>query len=367
MSRSDPLRALEELGFTPFFHQQWLAISEDGDPRSPQRIAAEQRGSYSLMTPGGSRRALLASSLHQSLSAEARPCVGDWVLSADADTEPARIVHVFERMSALRRKKAGRTSEAQLIAANVDWAIVVHALVEGEPVNVRSIERYVALIVESGARPLVLLSKADLCGDARERALELRQTLRDIPVLIASGREGSGVEELRAELGRGETAVLLGPSGAGKSTLTNRLLGSEQQRVNPVRDGDLRGRHTTTQRELFVLPGGALLIDTPGMRELGLWADVDAEQVRGFDDIDALGDGCRFRDCCHAGEPGCAVQAAIDAGALDPSRLAHRHKLQRELDWQRQRHDVVLRQEVQRKWKAMARHSRAHQARKRGE
>jgi len=353
---------LEQLGFNPFFFRQ---ISGAVDATRVARVIAEHRGEYELGGVGASRRAVLAGRLQHELSEAERPTVGDWVLVSDA-AALTRIEQTLERQNVLRRVIVGGSSRAQNLAANVDLCCVVAALSDGDDrarhrsLNARRIQRYLSLAESSRIPALVLINKADvLDGNAAEQAREaLSNELPEARTLLVSAHTGQGIEELRAELPAGSTAVLLGSSGVGKSTLVNALLGAAHLRTGAEREGDARGRHTTTARQLLRLEHGALLIDTPGMRELALWADADTDAPEAFDDIAALAEGCRFRDCAHRGEPGCAVISAVEAGVLSAARLEHAHKLERELLHQKRRVDQRLRSERQRQVKAAVREAR---------
>lgn len=245
------------------------------------------------------------------------PVTGDWV---DLD-EAGAIAHIHDRAGTIVRRAAGSATTGQVLAANVDLALVVEPLPDP---NVRRAERLVALAAAGGVAGALVLTKADRADDADERAVTLARHLGVPDGVAVSAPSGEGVAILRTLLVPGETAVLLGPSGAGKSTLANALLGTDRQATSDVRAADDRGRHTTVTRELLTLPHGALLIDTPGIREIGVWDDGTA----GFTDIDELAAHCRFADCAHDGEPGCAVAAGVD-----PGRLADWHKLRREQAW----------------------------------
>ncbi len=361
--------ALVELGWTPFFQQQFAALSEPSS--APERVVAEQRGEYTLLGARGERRAVLSGRVRHHHRPDAWPCVGDFVLCDAAEGTPGRVDHVFDRATLLARKAVGPSSQPQLIAANVDLVVIVAALssedaderVKARGLNVRRIERYLALVRESGARAVVAVNKGDLSEESASLAAELSDELGRADVVSVSAHTGAGVEALLERLGRHESAVLVGSSGVGKSSLTNRLLGHDAQRVNEIREEDARGRHTTTSRQLFRLPTGGFLIDTPGMRELGLVSEGE-EGGTGFAEIDALAEACRFRDCKHEQEPGCAVLAAVEAGALDAERLESSHKLRRELAWQRTQSDALLQREVTRQRKVMARRVRAAVAEK---
>lgn len=366
--------SLERLGFSVFFQRQLesLLASNLASPSSGvARVLAEVRGRYVVSGEHEPRRAVLAGRLeHRGV----RVCVGDFVLLEANDTGSlSRIEHVFERTSLFQRK-APESFEAQLIAANVDLAIVVcalasedadpHALSHG--LNARRIERYLHAVREAPARPLVVVNKADLSARAEEHSAVLRNELRNTRVIAVSAESGGGMADLEQELLPGTTAVLVGSSGVGKSSLTNRLLGRVVQDTGDVRSSDTRGRHTTTGRELFVTLFGALLIDTPGMREFGLFAD-DARALAdtGFPEIDELAPACRFRDCRHLGEPGCAVLAAVESGSVASERLDQAHKFERELAWQRDRHDPLRAKEQRAVWRARTRAARADQKQRR--
>jgi len=246
------------------------------------------------------------------------------------------IQEVLPRRSKFVRKVAGRRLEEQVIAANVDTAFVVMAL-DGD-FNVRRLERYLAQCFESGAKSIVVLNKADDCGDLAARVAEVGSIAAGLPVFSVSARTGDGVDALDTYLASGQTIVLLGSSGVGKSTLVNLLLQRDAQAVQTVRASDSRGRHTTTSRELFALPGGALLIDTPGLRELQLWGATEGVE-QAFSDIEELAAQCKYGNCGHTTEPGCAVQVAIAEGRLDESRLENQRKLEREQEFLRRKID----------------------------
>jgi ribosome biogenesis GTPase / thiamine phosphate phosphatase len=351
---------LQRLGLSPFFLQQ---LHARGGAGQVGRVACERRGEYEVTTGSGVLRASLSGRLEHALGDDDHPTVGDWVVVEPA--EPVgRVVHVLERQSVLRRAAVDGTSRAQNLAANVDLCCVVAALSDGDAatrrraLNPRRIERYLATARGSHVPALVLVNKADVVS--AEEAAEALRSLESLRAraLLVSARTREGLSELEAELPAGTSAVLLGSSGVGKSTLVNALLGRERQRTSAERAEDSRGRHTTTERQLLELESGALLIDTPGMRELALWADEETEPG-GFDDVEGFAADCHFRDCRHQGEPGCAVLAAIESGALDPARLEHVRRLERELAFQRSRVDVRLRAEQHARRKSVSRAVRA--------
>jgi ribosome biogenesis GTPase len=276
------------------------------------------------------------------------------------DVGEARIEAVLPRRTALVRRAAGTRERPQVLAANVDVVFVVAGL-DGD-FNPRRVERAQVLVAESGARAVVLLNKADACADVAARHDEMQCAAAGVPVRLVSALHGDGVEAVRAEIPAGTTAALIGSSGAGKSTLANRLLGVERQEVGAVREDDSRGRHTTTRRELMVLPGGGVLIDTPGLRELQLWASGEAAG-RAFGDVETLAGGCRFADCRHDREPGCAVVQAAGEGTLDPERLLSYRKLQAELRHVERQHDAQARSEQERRWRSIHKLARRHRPR----
>ncbi|MDX1996301.1 MAG: ribosome small subunit-dependent GTPase A [Thermoanaerobaculia bacterium] len=337
----DRLRDLAELGWDDDFatalqalHDTALVPGRVVAQLGPWERVATAAGEVAARTPGGVR--------HRATSALELPTIGDWVALrlSTVPGEPARLEAVLARRSAFVRRAAGERDELQVVAANIDIVLLAAGL-DGD-FNPRRLDRYLTLAWESGAQPVVLLTKADLAVDLESSLAAVRAAAPGVPVLAISVVDGRGLEELAAFFRPGRTVAFLGSSGVGKSTLLNRLLGTETQRVSAVRASDRRGRHTTTRRELFTLPGGALAIDTPGMRELQLW-ESDSGLEATFEDLEALAADCRFRDCGHSNEPGCAVTAALVAGTLAPERLASWRKLEAEQQQLEVRRDAQAR------------------------
>lgn len=316
------------------------------------RVAVEHRGAYGLLgCPVETARP--AGRLRQD---GVWPAVGDWVAVAAAPGSGDGIIHhVLPRATVLERKRPG-VNQAQVVAANVD--IVFAVTTADRPPNLRRVERTLALIVAGGARPAVVLNKVDLARDPAGDLRALASVSGGAPCLATSAATGAGIDDLRALLPPGATGAMLGPSGAGKSSLVNALLGDDRLAIGVVRLTDAKGRHTTTRRELVELPGGGCLIDTPGMRELGLW-DAGEGIERAFGDVAELAAACRYRDCQHRGEPDCAVAAALDSGALDAARFASFDKLRREEAFQERQRDPRSAAASKGRWKAIHKQQRA--------
>jgi ribosome biogenesis GTPase len=319
------------------------------------RVVEEQRGSYRLLSEDIEYLADLAGRLrHRAGARAALPAVGDWVRAVAGAPNRGRVVihEVLPRWSRISRAAAGNPTEEQVLAANVDTAFIVTSL--NLDLNPRRLERYVTLARNGGVTPVILLNKADLCAAPETAVAEVAAHTPGVAVHALSAWLGQGLEALAPYLAPGKTCVLLGSSGAGKSTIVNHLLGAEALRVSPVRESDGRGRHTTTHRELLRLPGGALLIDTPGLREIQLWnVDEDGGLEQAFSDIASLATACRFKDCRHRTEPGCAVKAAVAEGALEPGRLESHVKLQRELAFLERKQDKRAQSEHKKKYRAV--------------
>ena len=346
--------SLSRWGWNSYFQALW----GDGDRGNavPARVIAQQRRFWRVAGDFGEGWAEAAGRLRDAANGGAEwPAVGDWVAVELHDAAAAAIREVLPRRSQFVRKSPGKKIEEQVIAANADVALLVSAL-DGD-FNPRRAERYLAQCWESGTRPVIVLNKADVCTGWRDKAREMERVAQGTSVCVVSAKTEQGLDELKKFLTPGETLVLLGSSGVGKSTIVNRLLGESLQEVQPVREGDSRGRHTTTMCELFVLPGGALLVDTPGLRELQLW-DAAEGVSQAFADIDSLAGQCRFSDCRHETEPGCAVRAAVRVGTLDEARLENRRKLLREQEFLRRKIDPEGRHVEKRRIKQLMREVR---------
>lgn len=320
---------LETLGWDDAWHHAFEPWAAAG--LAPARVLVEHREHYRVVVDGLELPAEVSGRFRHEARARAEfPTVGDFVAVQRSMGEgPALIQGVIPRRSVFRRRAAGEVDEAQVVAANIDVVFIVTAF--DHDFNLRRLERYLTLAWESNARPVVLINKADLCEDIDARLAEVAPITLSVPVHPLSARGADGLEPITAYLAPGRTIGLIGSSGVGKSTLINQLLGVELQDTQAVRESDSRGRHTTTHRELFVLPGGGMLIDTPGMREIQLWlADEGLDAT--FRDIEVFARRCRFKDCVHQAEPGCAVRAAVESGELEPERLASYEKLGRELE-----------------------------------
>ena len=346
---------IEHYGWRPALAQAFAPHAARG--LVPGRIIVQQRGLYIAATDLGELRARPSGRLAHEAEEAGLPVVGDWVaLAARPDEGAATIQALLPRRTAFLRRAAGGMESVQAVAANVDVALLVASL--NADLNVRRLERYLAAAWQSGARPVIVLTKSDLSPDPAAAIAEVERVAVGTQVLALSALTGQGMDALTAQARPGETCVLLGSSGAGKSTLVNALAGEPLMTTGAIREDDARGRHTTTHRELILLISGALILDTPGMRELGL---IDAEQGldAAFGDIGALAGQCRFGDCSHGSEPGCAVRAALEDGRLDPGRWRSFDKLRRELAHQERQEDRLARKAEQKRWIAVRKAQRA--------
>lgn len=357
---------LSSLGWDDFFASAFQPFASENF--LPARVALEHKHACVLLAPHGEITATCTGRLlHTALARAALPAVGDWVavrlraesLATTATPLIGDIHAVLPRRTSFTRRASGSADAEQVLATNVDTVFLVTGL--DRDFNLRRIERYLAVARASGSQPVIVLNKSDLHSDPLAAAAEVRRIARTAPVVTLSAASGDGVDALGPWLAPGATVALLGSSGAGKSTLINRLLGTERQDTGALSRGVDKGRHTTTRRELLALPGGALVIDTPGLRELQLW-DVDESAVaETFPEITALAAGCRFQDCTHQREPGCAVRAALEDGTLDPARWASYEKLQREQAYAARRVDPVLARAERDRWKKIYQGQRARE------
>lgn len=316
------------------WNQHWQSLmdrmQDSNKPLVPARVTAQYSKQYRIITETGERTAAVTGKYEfEATSRSDFPAVGDWILVELLQGEPRAVIHkLLPRATAMTRKEAGSVPDEQVIAANTDTVFIVVAL--NQDFNVRKIERYLIAVWESGSQPVVLLTKADLCDDPGEYVSQVMSSAPGVPVHAVSSVLHQGKDDIAPYLIPGHTVAITGSSGAGKSTLLNWLSGEEIQRIQDIREDDARGRHTTTHRELFLLPGGTIMVDTPGMRELQLWDSADG-WGEAFSDVEELARQCRFHDCRHESEAGCAVRKALEDGTLDSGRFANYKKTEKEL------------------------------------
>ena len=346
---------LVELGWNAFFEESFERHRQEG--LAPARVVREHRELYAVRGVGDELAARISGRMRYNAQGRSDfPAVGDWVAIDPRIGESQATIHaLLPRKTVFSRKVAAFKTEEQVVAANVDTVFLVTSL--DRDFNPRRLERYLAVAWESGASPVILLNKMDLCEDAQPFIDQAESVAFGAPVYAVSAAQRKGLDHLEARLSPGMTAALLGSSGVGKTTLINALAGSDSLRVGPVREDDGRGRHVTTWRELILLPAGGVIIDTPGMRELQLWAD-DSQVDGSFEDVVQIAARCRFRDCEHESEPGCAVRAALEDGTLDQGRYRSFVKLRREVAYLAARRDQRERLRQARRWKQIARWSR---------
>ncbi len=349
---------LADLGWDDHFRTHFAnQIKDEG--MVPARISQGHKGYYNVLCEDGEFLAEISGRMRYTLMDQGGfPAVGDWVTARVYREENRAIIHgILERKNSLSRKGvSGRKSdhhgrvEEQVLAANIDTCFLITAL--DNDFSPRRIERYLTTVYNSGMNPVVVLNKSDLVTGTDEYLDQVGKVAFGVPVIPVCGLTGSGIEELSAHINTGKTVVLLGSSGVGKSTIINRLFGTDRQRVNSVREGDQKGRHTTTSRELIVLPTGGILIDTPGMREFQPWMGEE-EIEEAFSDIEEIAGNCRFRNCTHESEPGCAVQEAIRCGAIDMGRYKNYTRMKREARFLEERANVGAKQAEKNRWKAI--------------
>lgn len=341
------MQTLEPYGWNEFFANSFAPFAAQG--YGVGRVAVQHKTQYELYTAHGEIRAETTGKMqYEARSKDDLPVVGDWVVTRPRDKEVVTIFDILPRKSKFSRKAAGKKTEEQTVATNIDAVFLVMGL-DGD-YNLRRLERYLVVAWESGAAPVVLLNKVDLCVDIAGVIQEVDSIALGVPIIVMSALNDQGLDELLSHIKKGTTGALLGSSGVGKSTIINHLLGTEMQKTRTVRENDARGRHTTTRRELILLPTGGLLMDTPGMRELQIWGG-DEGLKDAFDDIAAFAQQCRFRDCQHGPEPGCAVQEAIESGTLAPARFESYLKFQKEIAYLHRKEDKAAELQEKERWK----------------
>ncbi|MCD1295867.1 ribosome small subunit-dependent GTPase A [Methanocella sp. CWC-04] len=347
----DPI--LKKYGWNSFFEE---SFKDYPDGYEAGRVSIEYKNGFKVLTKDGEVRGKVSGKLRQT---GIRPSVGDWVVILRDDSRTASIHSILPRKSKFSRKDPGRVAGEQVIVTNVDHVFIVTSL--NRDFNLRRLERYVAIAKESGAVPVVILSKSDICDDPEERRKEVEEIAPGISVHVISAIKNTGISELMDYFSAGNTVALLGSSGVGKSTLINMIMGYERQKVSGIREDDDRGRHTTTERELILLDGGGIIIDNPGMRELQLWEAGEGLKET-FSDIEELSRLCKFSDCKHDTEPGCAIKKAIKEGTLSEKRYQSYLKLQREFLAVEMKKNIGLKNMEKKKWKQISKY--ANQIRK---
>jgi ribosome biogenesis GTPase len=353
MTPGNTTNILTELGWDDFFDDEFRRVAIPDTV--PARVILQHKDLCIVQGEYGEMAVTVSGRLrHRAETGYRYPAVGDWVAILPQPEENKGVIQaVLPRKSNFSRQAAGGRTQEQVVAANIDTVFLVSGLDGGRNLNMRRIERYLTLAWNSGARPVIILNKADLCPDIAPVIVEAEGIAPGVPVHAVSATEKSGLDKLWSYLTKGNTVALLGQSGVGKSAIINTLVGTERMRVKAVRESDRQGRHTTTHRELIMLPGGGAVIDTPGMREIQLRGDEEGLRDA-FDDIEQLAKHCRFSDCRHDNEPRCAVREAIETGVLDPARFESYRRLQRELRHQAAREDYSVGQEEKLRWKKIA-------------
>ncbi len=352
---------LEDLGWNEFFKTQFENL-EIKDELQPARISEGHKGLYNIIGTDGEYLAEISGKMRYcTLNYGDFPAVGDWVAAKLYPEEKKAIIHgMLERKNRLSRKAvlSGRKSdtqgkvEEQVLAANIDTVFLVNGL--DNDFSLRRIERYMTTVYDSGMNPVIIINKTDLVTNPWDYVNQISTIAFGVPVIPVCGLNSSGLDDLKRYVRQGNTIVFLGSSGVGKSTIINRLFGEDRQRINSVRESDHKGRHTTTSRELMILPDGGILIDTPGMKEFQPWKGKE-DTARSFEDIEAIALRCRFKNCTHESEPDCAVQEAIRHGNLDPGRYKNYTRMKREARYLETRMEVSAQLAEKRRWKDIAR------------
>jgi len=343
---------LTTFGWSEFFEVNFKSYAENG--YTCGRVALEHKNFFRVYTQYGEVLAEISGKLrHEAVNRRDLPVVGDWVVIRSRLENGRVTIHaVLPRRTSFARKIAGSRTEQQIVGANIDTVFLLTSL--NQDFSLRRIERYLVMAWESGANPIIILSKSDLCDRVADAIDEVHAIARGVPIYAVSIVAGCGLQDIAQYFKRGQTVALLGSSGVGKSTLINHFAGVDRLKVQTVRESDDRGRHTTTHRELVLLPAGGIVLDTPGMRELQLWDNNESLQLV-FDDIEALAGRCFFSDCCHQDEPRCAVREALIAGTIDIERYESYEKLQKELKYLARRRDKQSEILEKKKWKKLSR------------
>ncbi|MCI0448602.1 MAG: ribosome small subunit-dependent GTPase A [Chlorobi bacterium] len=349
------LKDLRLYGWNEFFEAYFNEYASDG--LAPARVAVEHRNNYELYSEYGELIAEKSGKLfYNATSADELPAVGDWVVAMPIQKEKKAVISaVLPRRTKFSRKKAGPVTEEQVVAANVDTAFIVSSL--NQELNFRRMERYLALAWDNDVKPVIVLSKADLCDDVYAKLVETQNNITGTDIHVVSALKNAGIDELFKYFESNKTIAVIGSSGVGKSTLINSLLHWKKMKVSDISLYKDKGRHTTTHRELTLVPGGGLIIDTPGMREIQLWEGGGGLSEL-FEDIEQLSLECKFSDCRHESEPGCAVKEAIKSGTLDPKRFKSYRKLQNEINYFERKQNVRAQLEEKKKWKKITNEAR---------